>query len=336
MRRIAISLLVLAHGLAHASIGVWAYAEGPPWIVTLLWGFAMLGYFAAAFGMLRVPILRDWWKQAMVVATISSILLLLVFGHAFGVFGVLIDVIIFIIALVWAQPRIDADVAVADAVGAKGLGRPGLHRVAWTAGMLAFVYAGAVVIIRPLYLKWGTTPAERVTSLPGDNVNLDARYRVDHAITIHAPADSVWPWIAQLGQDRGGFYSYSWLERLFGDHIQNADRIHPEWQHVQASDLIRAVQPGYLGGQFADVGWRVLDVVPGRALILEKWGAFVVQPVDAHTSRLIVRTREPGTPTLAGIVLGPLNVFVFEPAHFIMQRGMLRGVRDRAERQLRG
>jgi hypothetical protein len=71
-------------------------------------------------------------------------------------------------------------------------------------------------------------------------------------------------------------------------------------------------------------------------VILDKWGAFVVQPVDARTSRLIVRRREPGTPSLAGIVFGPFSVFVFEPAHFIMQRGMLRGVRDRAERQLRG
>jgi hypothetical protein len=77
----------------------------------------------------------------------------------------------------------------------------------------------------------------------------------------------------------------------------------------------------------------VLDVLPGRALILDKWGAFVVQPVDSQTSRFIVRTREPGTPSLAGIVFGPFNVFVFEPAHFIMQRGMLRGVRDRAERR---
>ncbi|HEX8945500.1 MAG TPA: hypothetical protein VF785_20340 [Gemmatimonadaceae bacterium] len=336
MKRIIVALVVLAHGLAHASIGVWSFAEGPAWIVTPLWGFAMLGYVAAAFGMLRVPLLRDWWKQAMVVATISSILLLLVFGHALGVFGVLIDVVVLIFALVWAQQRIDADVAVAQSVGAEGLGFPVLHRTLWGLGILAFVYAVAVVVMRPLYVRWGTTPDERVATLPGDGITPDARYRVDHAITIRAPADSVWPWIVQLGQDRGGFYSYSWLERLFGDHVQNADRIHPEWQHVQPGDLVRAVQPGYLGGRFGDVGWRVLDVVPGRALILDKWGAFVVQPVDSHTSRFIVRTREPGTPTLAGLALGPLSVFVFEPAHFIMQRGMLRGVRDRAERLLRG
>jgi hypothetical protein len=63
-------------------------------------------------------------------------------------------------------------------------------------------------------------------------------------------------------------------------------------------------------------------------------GAFVEQPVDANTSRFLVRTRGPGTPTFGGIVLGPLNVFVFEPAHFIMERGMMRGVRARAEQMV--
>jgi hypothetical protein len=336
MKRIAVGLLILLHGLAHANVGVWAFAEGPAWLVTLLWGVAMLGYFAAALGILRVPLLRDWWKQALVAATIASIVFLLAFGHGLGVLGTLIDLVMLFVALAWAQPRIDADVAAVDAVGAAGLRFPMLHRIAWGVGIAALVYSTVVVVIRPVYLRWGTTAAERSASLPGDELKPNARYRLDHAITIHAPADSVWPWLAQLGQDRGGFYSYSWLERMIGDHIQNADRIHPEWQHVERGDLVRAVQPDYLGGKFGDMGWRVLDVVPGRALILENWGAFVVQPVDSQTSQFIVRTREPGTPSFAGIVFGLLNVFVFEPADFIMQRGMLRGVRDRAERQRKG
>jgi len=333
VKRITVGLLILLHGLAHANVGVWAFAEGPAWLVTLLWGVAMLGYLAAALGILRVPRLREWWKPTLVAATIASIVFLLGFGNRFGVLGILIDLVMLFVALMWAQPRIDADVAVADTVGAAGLRYPRLHRVVWGVGVIAFVYATIVVAIRPIYVRCGTTASERAAPLFGDERKPVARYRVDHAITIRAPADSVWPWLAQLGQDKGGFYSYSWLERMFGDHIQNADRIHPEWQHIERGDLVRAVQPEYLGGKFGDVGWRVLDVLPGRALILEKWGAFVVQPVDSQTSRFIVRTREPGTPSLAGIVFGPFNVFVFEPAHFIMQRGMLRGVRDRAERR---
>ncbi|HEY9228387.1 MAG TPA: hypothetical protein VIP11_17145 [Gemmatimonadaceae bacterium] len=70
---------------------------------------------------------------------------------------------------------------------------------------------------------------------------------------------------------------------------------------------------------------------PMLATAAMKWGAFVLRPLDSTTTRLIVRTREPGTPSVAGLVLSPFGMFVFEPAHFITQRRMLRGIRDRAE-----
>jgi hypothetical protein len=312
---------------------VWAFDAGPTWLVTALWAVAMLGYVAAAFGILRVPVLRSWWKQLISAATFASATLLWTVGHGLAYVGIAFDVLVFVVALGVEQRIIDADITVADAVGAEGLNHSRLHRIAWAMSILVMVYAVAVVAFRPIYARWGSTPSERLGPLPGDELApADARYRVDHAITINAPASAVWPWLVQLGQDRGGFYSYDWLERLVGDRIENADRIHPEWQRIERGDLVRATQPDYLGGRFGDLGWRVRDVVPGRALILENWGAFVVEPIDTNRSRLIVRTRGPGTPSLAGVIFGPLNVFVFEPAHFIMQRGMLRGIRDRAER----
>jgi hypothetical protein len=170
--------------------------------------------------------------------------------------------------------------------------------------------------------------------LPGDELVTDARYRVDHGVTIQAPADSVWPWLVQLGQDRGGFYSYDWLERLFGDNVHNANRIHPEWQTLRTGDRIRAAQPGYLGGKFGEFGWKVLDVRPGRAVVLEGWGSFVLVPVNDNTTRFLIRTRGDGRPSLIGVLLGPVSVFVFEPAHFIMQRAMMFGIRDRAEQMM--
>ncbi|MEP6621912.1 MAG: hypothetical protein ABJE47_21495, partial [bacterium] len=307
----------------------------PSWLSELLWGVALIGYLAAGLGMMRVPVLRDMWKEVMITATAASIILLALTLEFLGAVGAVVDVVLLIVVFEWAQPRMDADVAVADLVGAEGLGHAWLHRAGWSIGALLLVYATAVVAIRPVYVHWGTTPQERSATLPGDDLVPDARYRVDHGITIHAPADSVWRWLAQLGQDRGGFYSYDWLERLFGDRIQNADRIHPEWQGIKAGDLVRAVQPDYLGGRFGNLGWRVAEVVPGRALVLENWGAFVVQSVDSMTTRFTVRTRGPGTSSLAGVIFGPLNVLMFEPAHFIMERGMMRGVRDRAEAMAR-
>jgi hypothetical protein len=204
--------------------------------------------------------------------------------------------------------------------------------VEWALGLAALAYVAVVVAVRPLYVRWGTTPEERVVSLPGDDVlPVDARYRIDHAITIHAPASAIWPWIAQLGQDRGGFYSYDWLERAVGDRIQNADRIHPEWQQRAIGDTVFATQASYAGGRLGHPGWRITAFEPERVMVLENWGAFVLRPVDSNTTRLIIRTRGPGTKSVLSFVLSPFNVFVFEPAHFIMQRGMLRGIRDRAE-----
>ena len=72
---------------------------------------------------------------------------------------------------------------------------------------------------------------------------------------------------------------------MFGAGIRNADRIHPEWQGRESGDFVRAAPPDYLGGAFgSQLGWRVAEVVPGRAIVLERWGAFVLEPVDASTT----------------------------------------------------
>lgn len=331
IKRVLVAAIVLLHALAHASVGVWAIADHNAWVVEPLWGIAMVGYFAGAFGILGMPLLCGRWKEILVVATFASMLLLLVAVSDVGMIGISIDIVVLVMALVWEGDVIDAEVAAREAVSGGERRHPLLRRTVWTIAGLFLLYAGTVVLLRPLYLRWGTTADERVASLPGDDLAPNALYRVDHAITIHAPASAVWPWIAQLGQDRAGFYSYDWLERLFGDDIHNADRIHPEWQQRQRGDFVRATQPQYLGGRLGVLGWSVVEVVPDRALVLRDWGAFVVQPVDERTSRLIVRTRGAGEPSAVSLLTGPLTVFVFEPAHFIMQRAMLRGVRDRAE-----
>ena len=331
MRRKILATLLILHGLAHAAPGMWAAGEAPAWVVTPLWGAALLGYLAAGLGLFRMPLLRRWWTQLLVVATASSILLLAVFAEPIGAAGALFDVALFVFAFELVVPAATREIAEAEDVGVAGLPHPIAHRIAWSVGGAALLYAAAVVAIRPLYLRWGTTPEERVVRLFGDDHVRDPRYRVDHAITIHAPADSVWPWLVQLGQDRAGFYSYAWLERLAGDEIHNADRVHPEWQRLAAGDTVFATQADYLGGRLGHPGWKVTAVDSGRAIYLENWGAFVLRPIDANSTRLIIRTRGAGTPSLTMIALSPVNVFLFEPAHFIMQRGMMRGIRNRAE-----
>jgi hypothetical protein len=336
VRRGLLASLLILHGFAHASIGVWAAAESSLFVVNTLWSVAIVGYIAAGVALLRVPVLRAHWKFLLITATIASLLLLILYGGLLGFLGVPVALALLFVAFEVMRRRIDSDIDVVELVHVEGLAHPAWHRVGWTVATLALVYVAAVVLMRPAYLHWGTTGAERQAALPGDNPAKVARYRVDHGITIKAPADSVWPWLVQLGQDRGGFYSYSRLERMIGDRVTNADRIHPEWQRLAVGDTIRAAQPGYFGGRLGTLGWRVTDIVPGRALVLENWGAFVLQPIDSSTTRFFVRTRGDGTPSFSAFLAGPLNVFVFEPAHFIMQRGMLRGVRDRAEGRRRG
>lgn len=331
MRRKLLATLLILHGLAHAAPGMWAMGSAPSWVVMPLWSAALIGYLAAGLGLFRLPVLRRWWTQSLIVATASSILLLTIFSEPLGVVGATFDVVLFVVAFQWVAPVASMEIALVEDEGVDALVHPFLHKFAWSVGGAAFIYVAGVVAMRPLYLRWGTTAEERSAYLLGDDLVPNPRYRVDHAITIHAPADSVWPWMAQLGQDRGGFYSYAWLERLIGDDIHNANRIHPEWQQRAAGDTVFAAQADYLGGRFGHAGWRVAAIEPGRGLYLDKWGAFVLRPIDSNTTRLIIRSRGAGTPTLAMVALSPLNVFVFEPAHLIMQRAMMRGIRDRSE-----
>lgn len=204
------------------------------------------------------------------------------------------------------------------------------------AGAAAAAYALA---IRPWHLRWGATNEELTEALPGDEVKPDAGIQVTHAITIDAPAGDVWKWLVQIGQDRGGFYSYDWLENLFGLQIQNSDEIKSEWQRLEIGDFVRSAHKGWLGGRFDDTaGWYVVGLEPNRALVLRdeiekgSW-AFILKPIDENQTRFVVRVRGDEAQSLGRKLL---NLSVFEPAHFIMERKMLLTLKQRAERLATG
>ena len=77
---------------------------------------------------------------------------------------------------------------------------------------------------RPWHLRWGATDAEVARRWPGDELVANPATRAVRAVTVDAPAATIWPWIMQVGRERGGFYSYTWLENLIGADIRNADR----------------------------------------------------------------------------------------------------------------
>jgi hypothetical protein len=180
-----------------------------------------------------------------------------------------------------------------------------------------------VFLIRPWHLRWGATDEEVNMTLPGDEFVENPKLNATHAITIHASAADVWPWLIQLGQKRGGFYS-TWLENLVGCNMQNANRIVPDWQDLRVGDEV------WLHPKAPPL--RVLAIEPRRAIVLEKCWTFILCPIDEHTTRLIIRGRGEFNPDLKNRMLNFLLWRgIFEPAHFIMERKMLLGVKQRAE-----
>jgi hypothetical protein len=333
MRRV-IGWFLIAHAIGHAYVGTWALNQQATWLALSLWSVAVIGYCAAGLGLLRMPLLRDVWRPLTLTATIASIGLCLWSSASWVMPGLVIDAAILV--AVAAPTRFASEIEAVKAAGTSMFRHPTMVRISWALGFIALAYVAAIALMRPVALRWGTSAAEREAALPGDEVFPgSATYRIDHAITIHASPSAIWPWLVQLGQDRGGFYSYDWLERGFGADIRNADRVHPEWQNRAIGDTVFATQRGYFGGRLGALGWRVNALELDRVMGLETWGTFVLRPVDSTTTRLIVRTRGDAAPGLRSFVFAPVDVFVFEPAHFIMERAMLRGIRDRVERRTR-
>ena len=319
--RLLLGIAMIAHGLAHASAGMWATDIGGRGLVTLLWELSSVGFIAAGAGVLGVQVLWKWWRTFVVIASVSSLLLLGLFGHPLFVVGIVADVILLAIAVFswWNVQSIQP--------------APILPLLLQRLTLLFIAYVAVLIALRPWYSSWGTTRSEQQMVLIGDPPLGQSHYRIDHAVTINAPVDSVWPWLVQIGQDRAGFYSYDRLERAFGADIHNANVIVPAWQQRKRGDMVRAAQPDYLGGLFGkNLGWQIRMIEPGRAMVLAKWGAFVLDPIDARTTRMHIRTRGPGVPTLSGIALTPISLLLFEPAHFVMERGMLLGLKHRAEK----
>jgi hypothetical protein len=198
-------------------------------------------------------------------------------------------------------------------------------------------------LLRPRLLRWGATDEEVGRPLPGDDLVQHPRYRQTHAVTINAPAAVVWPWLVQLGQGRGGLYSYDRVENLFGCDLHSADRIVPELQRLEVGDTVRLVPEDHP----APLWLRVAAVEPGRWLVLAASGdraealraglpwpswAFVLEPDGPDATRLIVRWRSDFRPSPAGWLA---NKYALEPVHFVMERKMLLGIKRRAEQAVR-
>jgi hypothetical protein len=195
-------------------------------------------------------------------------------------------------------------------------------------GLGTLAAAAYAFVIRPWMLRWGSTVEERARPLPGDDIEPGAKYVTTRAVTIKAPAQAIWPWLIQMGQDRAGSYTHNWVERVLQSGIPDTSVIRPEWQHLEVGDLMRTNRD--IGGR--PMGWPVAVIEPGRSLVVSSQSmpagsyAFVIDPIDAGTSRLIVRDRARWKWTE-----WPFAALVYEPLHAYMETGLISGVRRRAE-----
>jgi hypothetical protein len=203
-------------------------------------------------------------------------------------------------------------------------------RITQTAALFAMLYGA-----RRYYRNWGATKGECEMRLPGDTLVRDPAVQTTEAVYIDAPPSSVWPWLLQMGQDRGGFYGFEGLKNLAGLRHRDTDRVHPEWQQLAVGDAMRLAPEGWWGLP-GGVTLNVTDIVPEKYVVFSStsedlpingvW-SFHLQPHWEDRVRILTRAR---------IALRhPGEVFALELARPVIAlgtRGLLLGIKHRVER----
>ncbi len=206
------------------------------------------------------------------------------------------------------------------------------------AGLAAFV--GVFSALQWLGRTAGSTRSERRAQLPGDDLVSRLSFTTNHAITIDAPMQDVWPWLTQMGWHRGGWYTARWVdELLFPANDPSSETIIPEFQHLRVGDIVPD------GAPETECYFVVRELEPCRHLVLHSrphlppgfrdrfdawldWSwVFVLRQRADDTTRFIVRSRG----RLGPWWLAMAYRLAIVPADFVMSRQMLRGVRRRAE-----
>jgi hypothetical protein len=210
--------------------------------------------------------------------------------------------------------------------------------------LIIFLYVTAVLffchhfIFRPIILDWGTPENLREHNFAGDELTLGVRHT--RAVLIHATPEEIWPWLVQVGQDRGGFYSYQWLENVFRANMKNVGDIKPQFQAPRlAGDTVWLADKNHYHGK----GYQVIaEITPQQSLVMvngedyariresrkaEGAWAFYLYPESSSATWLVARsTAEDGNWRDR-----VLRYCFFEVPHFIMERKMLVTIRRLAE-----
>jgi hypothetical protein len=190
----------------------------------------------------------------------------------------------------------------------------------------AVVPAAYLIFFRRWCLTWGASDTEVAGKLPGDELLPGAGLVTTRAVTVDAPPEAIWPWLAQMGSGRGGAYTYDWIENLLGLDMHSADTILPQYQDIKVGDKL-PMGPGrpVMTVEVAD---------PPRTLAIriadQNWVWIFALVPEGGWTRLISRNRI-ATSSLGPVARALYTVFM-EPGSLIMERKMLLGIKQRAER----
>lgn len=191
--------------------------------------------------------------------------------------------------------------------------------------------------LRDAHSHWGLSVADAQRTYPGDELVPTPRWSWTHGVEIAAEPQAVWPWLAQIGATRGGFYSYQWLENLVGCDVHNAEVIHPEWEMRVGDELyIHPKAPALKIAALERDRWLLAHGAAdeqaraaGRPWAAVTW-LFYLEPLADGKCRCISRYRVDYADDLrTRLSFGPS---LLEPIGFAMDRRMLLGIRERVQR----
>ena len=197
--------------------------------------------------------------------------------------------------------------------------------------VIAVIGIALIALLMPWMDRWGASPEEIHASLPGDDLVLSPNIGYTRAVSVNASPEQIYPWIVQIGADRGGWYSYEWFEtNVLHCQNTNADRIHEEWQGLQVEGKVKMCPDEKM-----PPAYTVARMDPHQAIVLghregndwvEVW-QFVLVPQEDGSTRLIIRSRSE---------MGGWFWNIMRPGEFIMMRGMMLGIKERAETMAAG
>ncbi len=213
---------------------------------------------------------------------------------------------------------------------------PGVGILANLEGTLLMVgHFVATPFIGRRRLRWGTVGSESADPLPGDDLVPSPKWTYTLGVGIEAPPEDVWPWVAQIGQGRGGFYTYQGLENIAGCKITNTAEVLAEHQHpsVGGEIYLHPTAPPMRIEIVAPPGALVLFGSPADVGAEQTWGVstwqFALRPGPNGTTRLLTRGRsDHSSGWKSRLAFGR---FPIEVITFVMSRKMLLGIKQLAE-----